>query len=248
FRACDKLSFREPKMEIVVTTLVVPSLKERLKSSLQFILISISIRPSALFGFVKGGFSLWEMFVLMKVGRTKLILLLTLLVCAAVSGKAAVGDTLVVMPFENRSQMGEYNWIRESFAILLGDALDVPGIAIMSADERNMAFDKLRLSPNDLLTRAAMLRVANTSQSNLALIGEFDIGGEKENTTIAITARLIETREGRLVGNKVFNFSGPLSDLQQMQGQLAWNILYERNPTLPYSRDQLIRRAKNAPP
>jgi tetratricopeptide (TPR) repeat protein len=152
------------------------------------------------------------------------------------------------MPFENRSQMGQYNWVRESFAILLGEVLDVPGMSVLGADERNLAFGKLRLSPNDLLTRAAMIRVADASQANLALIGEFDIGGEKENATIAITARLIETREGRLVGNKVFNFSGPMADLQQMQGQLAWNILYERNSSLTYSKDQLVRKAATAPP
>ncbi|MGH9769721.1 MAG: tetratricopeptide repeat protein, partial [Blastocatellia bacterium] len=156
-------------------------------------------------------------------------------------------DTVVVMPFENRSQMAKYNWVRESFAILLGDVLDVPGINVVGVDERNLAFERMNLSPNDLLTRAAMIRVAGTAQANLALVGEFDIGEDKESATIAITARLIETREGRLVGNKTFNYSGPLSDLQHWQGQLAWNIVYERNPTLPYSKEQMIRRAKKAP-
>ncbi len=164
------------------------------------------------------------------------------------SGQATVRDSVVVMPFENRSQIGKYNWVRESFALLLDDVLDVPGVSVVSIDERNLAFEKLKLSPNDLLTRAAMIRVAEASQANLALIGEFDIGENKESASIAITARLIETREGRLVGNKVFNYSGPLSDLQQWQGQLAWNILYERNPSLPYSKDQMIRRARRAPP
>ncbi len=163
-------------------------------------------------------------------------------------GQAISPDTVVVMPFENRSQMAKYNWIRDSFAILLGDALDVPGIVLVGVDERNLAFEKLNLSPSDLLTRAAMIRVAGAAQANLALIGEFDIGEDKEGATIAITARLIETREGRLVGNKAFNYSGPLSNLQQWQGLLAWNIVYERNPTLPYSKEQLIRRAKQAPP
>ncbi len=162
--------------------------------------------------------------------------------------RAMAADTIIVMPFENRSQMGEYNWIRESFAILIADVLDVPGITVISPDERNLAFEKLRLSPNDILTRAAMIRVADNAQANLALIGEFDIGTDKENTTIAINARLIETREGRLVGNRVFNFSGPLADLQQMQGQLAWNILYLRNPSLPYSKDQMVRKATTVPP
>ncbi len=156
-------------------------------------------------------------------------------------------DMVVIMPFENRSQLSKYNWIRESFAILLGDVLDVPGINVLNIDERNLAFERMNLSPSDLLTRAAMIRVAGAAQANLALVGEFDIGEAKEGATVAISARLIETREGRLIGNKVFNYSGLLGDLQQWQGQLAWSIVYERNPTLPLSKDQILRRAKKFP-
>jgi tetratricopeptide (TPR) repeat protein len=104
------------------------------------------------------------------------------------------------------------------------------------------------LSRSDLLTRAAMIRVAEAAKANLAVIGEYDIGGEKDNLTIAISARLIETQAGRLIGNKVFNFSGPLADLQQMQGQLAYHVLYERNPSLSYTKDQMVRRATLVPP
>jgi hypothetical protein len=44
--------------------------------------------------------------------------------------------------------------------------------------ERDLAYERIRLNPQDLLTRASMLRVAETAQANLALIGEFDISGE----------------------------------------------------------------------
>lgn len=169
-----------------------------------------------------------------------------LLTTATINALAA--DVIIVMPFENRSQRAEYNWIRESFALSLASVLDVPGMTVIGADDRNAAFEKLRLTANDVLTRAAMIRVTEAAQANLAVIGEFDIGGEKEGATVAITARLIETQSGRLVGNKVFNFSGPLADLQRMQGQLAWHVLYERNPALPYTRDQLIGRATSIPP
>jgi Flp pilus assembly protein TadD len=152
------------------------------------------------------------------------------------------------MPFENVSGRGEYHWIGESFAVLLSDLLDTPGLIVISPDERNLAYERIGVRATDLLTRAAVIRVADAAQANLALIGTYDIGGEQKAATIAITARLIETREGRLVGNKVFNFSGPLNQLQEMQGQLAWNILYERDPALPYSRDQLIHRATGIPP
>src|SRR5262247_1537566 len=127
----------------------------------------------------------------------RLKVLLCLLICFPASALAA--DSVLVMPFENRSQLGEYNWIRESFVILLADVINMPEMAVIDAAERNIAYDRLRLSPNDLLTRAAMIRIAETAQANLALIGEFDIGRDAQNTTISIAARLIETREGRLV-------------------------------------------------
>lgn len=164
------------------------------------------------------------------------------------SAPARALDAVVVMPFENRSQIAKYNWICDSFAILIGDVLDAHGVSVVDIDRRNLAFEKMNLSPSDLLTRAAMIRVAGAAQANLALVGEFDIGESKEVVTISIVARLIETREGRLVGAKTFNYSGPLSDLQVWQGQLAWNIVYERNPALPYSKEQMIRRAKQIPP
>src|SRR5262245_41138052 len=157
-------------------------------------------------------------------------------------------DSVVVMPFENRSQIAKYNWICDSFAILIGDVLDAHGVSVVNIDKRNLAFEKMRLSPSDLMTRAAMIRVAGAAQANLALVGEFDIGEGKESVTMSITARLIETREGRLVGAKTFNYSGSLADLQEWQGQLAWNIVYERNLAPPYSKEQMIRRAKQVPP
>ncbi|MGH9754622.1 MAG: tetratricopeptide repeat protein, partial [Blastocatellia bacterium] len=164
------------------------------------------------------------------------------------SAAARVPDSVVVMPFENRSQIAKYNWICDSFAILIGDVLDAQGIGVVNIDRRNTAFEKMNLSPSDLLTRAAMIHVAGAAQANLALVGEFDIGENKEGVTISIAARLIETSEGRLVGAKTFNYSGPLSNLQEWQGQLAWNIVYERNLAPPYSKEQMISRAKQVPP
>ena len=175
-----------------------------------------------------------------------LVVLASWLAVSAVTARAA--DVLLTMPFENVSGRPEYHWIGESFAVSLSDLLDTPGLVVITPDERNLAYDRLGVRVTDLLTRAAVIRIADAAQANLALIGTYDIGGDQKTATIAITARLIETREGRLVGNKVFNFSGPLTELQAMQGQLAWNILYERDPALPYSRDQLVQRAKSIPP
>ncbi|HZN11495.1 MAG TPA: hypothetical protein VFC61_07450, partial [Blastocatellia bacterium] len=167
--------------------------------------------------------------ILFRSRRLTGALALAVLLLAA-TARARAADVLLTMPFENVSGRAEFNWIGESFSVMFSFLVDTPGLAAISPDERNLAYETVGLRATDLLTRAAVIRVAESAQANLALVGTYDIGGEPKKESIAITARLIETREGRLVGNKVFNFSGPLRDLQKMQGELAWNVLHERDP------------------
>jgi tetratricopeptide (TPR) repeat protein len=180
--------------------------------------------------------------------RRALIALMLGIAFASLSTPAFARDVLVTVPFENVSGRPEYNWIGESFSVMVSYLLDTPGLSVIRSDERNLAYDRVGIRSSDILTRAAVIKIADSAQANLALVGTYDIGGENKKETIAITARLIETREGRLVGNRVFNFSDYLSNLQSMQGQLAWQILYERDPSLPYSKDQLVRTARGVPP
>lgn len=187
---------------------------------------------------------------------------------------AAGSDTIVIMPFENVSGRTEYNWIGESFAASLGDALDKPGLVVIRSDERNVAYKQEGLPPTAILTRATMIKIAERAGANLVVIGTYRIADEREKEaqaeasptkkdgknreakaetvaekkierTISITARVIDIREGRLLGE--FNVGGNLFDLQRFQGQLAYEILYKHNSSLPFSRDEIITQATLAP-
>ncbi|MBI3654320.1 MAG: tetratricopeptide repeat protein [Acidobacteria bacterium] len=202
---------------------------------------------------------------------TALFIILALLPFASF---AAGSDTLVIMPFENVSGHPEYNWIGESFAAALGDALDKPGLVVIRSDERNVAYKQEGLSPSAILTRATMIKIAERAGANLVVIGTYRIADEREKETaaetppvkkdgkakdnksapapekkvertISITARVIDIREGRLLGE--FNIGGNLFDLQRFQGQLAYEILYKHNSALPFSRDDIITQATVAP-
>jgi tetratricopeptide (TPR) repeat protein len=181
---------------------------------------------------------------------------------------AAGSDTIVIMPFENVSGRTEYNWIGESFAAALGDALDKPGLVVIRSDERNVAYKQEGLSPSAILTRATMIKIAERAGANLVVIGTYRITDEREkepsgeqaggrttkseaqaekkiDRTISITTRVIDIREGRLIGE--FNMGGDLFDLQRFQGQLAYEILYKHNSSLPFSRDEIITQSTLAP-
>src|SRR5436190_9649461 len=96
---------------------------------------------------------------------------------------AASSDTLVIMPFENVSGHAEYNWLGESFAAALGDALDKPGLVVIRSDERNVAYKQEGLSPAAILTRATMIKIAERAGANLVVIGTYRITDEREKDT-----------------------------------------------------------------
>lgn len=165
----------------------------------------------------------------------------------SIHSRAAVAtDTIVAMPFENLSGRAEYNWVGESFTAALADLLDKPGLVGIRPDERNVAYKQEGLPPTAILTRATMIKIAERAGANLMIIGTYRIDGQGRDSSITVTARVIDIREGRLVG-KEFNRGGPLIDLQKLQGELAYEILTQRNSSSPYSREKLIADAQLAP-
>src|SRR5438034_1326005 len=97
-----------------------------------------------------------------RAGRWAAAVLCSVVLClwlgAATTARA--GDVLMTMPFENVSGRAEYHWVGESFAVLLSDLLDTPGLVVIRPDERNLAFERVGVRVTDLLTRAAEIRVA----------------------------------------------------------------------------------------
>src|SRR5262245_8487409 len=100
------------------------------------------------------------------------------------------------MPFENLSGRTEYNWVGESFAAALGALLDKPGLVGIRPDERNVAYRQEGLPPTAILTRATMIKIAERAGANLVVIGNYRIAGEGRESTITVSARVIDIREG----------------------------------------------------
>jgi tetratricopeptide (TPR) repeat protein len=176
----------------------------------------------------------------------KVIIALFFSLLVSLAARAATADTIVIMPFENLSGRSEYNWVGESFAASLADLLDKPGLVGIPPDERDVAYKQEGLPPTAILTRATMIKIAERAGANLVVMGTYRVAGEGRESTIAITARVVDIREGRLVG-KELNRGGLLVDLQRLQGELAYEILYQRNPALPFSREQIVADASQAP-
>ena len=196
---------------------------------------------------------------------TSLAVLAVLGTAVTAHAQTATADSVVVLPFENRSDHPEYNWIGESFADSLSSLLNKPGLVVITSDERAVAYQRLHLPLTVLPSRATAIKIAREMKASLIVIGNFNVtvppassdrpNPEKSLATIAGEARVVRINEGRMSGDvfdgawapRVYDFGGTVTDLQKMNGELAYQILSQRDKALSFSRNQLIQEATSVP-
>jgi tetratricopeptide (TPR) repeat protein len=205
----------------------------------------------------------------------RLLLVASALLFFAVPGLIAraqsANDVVMVLPFENTSSRPEYNWVGESFADSIAELLNKPGLLVVSSDERELAYQRLRLPETVIPSRATAIKLAREAKASMIVIGTYSVTPVEAAATtgetkpdkdrapteayVQLTARVIKVNEGRTLGEmfdgnwatRQFDFGGPLTTLQNIQGRLAYQILYQRDKALPFSQNQLVQEATKVP-
>src|SRR5499427_4163025 len=178
-------------------------------------------------------------------------------------------EVVLVLPFENTSDHPEYNWIGESFADSLASLLDKPGLIVVSSDERAVAYQRLRLPLTVIPSRATAIKIARELKASMIVIGTYSVTvppatapvdkskpSEAPVATIMGQAKVIRVNEGRLAGDifdgawapRQYDFGESVKELQKVHGELAYQILYQRDKALSFSRTTLIQEATRVPP
>jgi tetratricopeptide (TPR) repeat protein len=186
--------------------------------------------------------------------------------------QSSSADVVMVLSFENTSNRPEYNWVGESFADSLTELLNKPGLLVVSGDERALAYQRVGLPETMIPSRATSIKLAREARATMIVLGTYTVippqepdpkgkaKADKDKSSaeayVQVTARVIKVNEGRTLGQvldgnwatRQFDFGGALTTLQNIQGRLAYQILYQRDPALPYSQNQLVQEATKIPP
>jgi tetratricopeptide (TPR) repeat protein len=188
---------------------------------------------------------------------------------AVAQTQAPSADVVMVLPFENTSNRAEYNWVGESFADALAELLTKPGLVVVSSDERELAYQRLRLPETVIPSRATAIKLARQAKATMIVVGSYSVtppaataaaqaNGESKQPTdayVQVTSRVIKVNEGRTLGEvmdggwatRQFDYGGALTTLQDIHGRLAYQILYQRDKALPYSQNQIVQEATKIP-
>lgn len=191
----------------------------------------------------------------------KLILTIALIAAAFVAAHSQTApgtDTVMILPFENTSDKAEFNWVGESFADSLASLLKIPSLNVISNNERKIIQQRLRIPLTNLPSLATSLKLARESSATLLISGKYNIIASQGDAaaTLSVTAKIVRVNEGRFLSEELpdgrritrdINLSDALGNLQTMEGQIAYQILYQRDKALPFSQNQLIESANKVP-
>ncbi|HZH34728.1 MAG TPA: tetratricopeptide repeat protein, partial [Pyrinomonadaceae bacterium] len=172
-------------------------------------------------------------------------------------------DTLLVLPFENTSNQSAYNWVGESFAegitdLLSRSELRVTGLRAVSNDERKQVQLKLRLPLTTLPSLATSIKIAQYSRATHLVLGKYSVTPAQGEIAdrIRFTVRLVNVNDGTMVSEvskdgKIFfkeiDLADAMSELQKLQGQAVYQILYQRDQALSLSQNEVVELAKQVP-
>jgi tetratricopeptide (TPR) repeat protein len=197
---------------------------------------------------------------------TALLTVFSALLFASTTPAQSGADVVMVLPFENTSNRPEYNWVGESFADSIADLLNKPGLIVVTSDERELAYQRLRLPETVIPSRATAIKLGREAKATVIILGSYkitpppqDARSDKDKTPdeayVQVEARVIKINEGRELGDvsggswlpRRFDFGGPLTTLQNIHGRLAYQILYQRDKALSYSQNQIVQEATKIP-
>ena len=140
-------------------------------------------------------------------------------------------DNFLVLPFFPDGKSDNLDWVGESISETIREALANEGALTLDREARNEAYRRLSMKPYTRLTKASVIRLAESLDADAVIFGQFDIlAGEnpeppesKSKRTIRITAQAIDIKKARR--GPEYTEIGSLEDLARLQNHLAWQTL-----------------------
>jgi len=150
-------------------------------------------------------------------------LVLALLVCGSLQA-----ETVVVLPFFNHAKSQNLDWIGESIAEAVQDALASKGVLVLDRGDRLEAYRRQSLRPGAEITHASIIKVGESLDASQVVYGFFELlpspdANAQSKGSLRVTARVLDLKHTRQ--STTFSEMGALEDLASIQARVGWQVL-----------------------
>jgi TolA-binding protein len=163
-----------------------------------------------------------------------------------VASLCRAADTIAVLPLFNlnESQSPDLDWIGESVAETIHEALSSVGLLALAREDREEVYHRLSLRTGVVLTRASVVKIGQTLDAGQIVFGEFQVEGAdlpatSPKSSLRLVVRIIDLK--KLRQGPEFLETGPLENLSQMETRLGWMLAHQFAPDGTPTQDEFFR-------
>jgi Flp pilus assembly protein TadD/TolB-like protein len=159
---------------------------------------------------------------------------------------AAQTGTVLVIPFVNQGETRSLDWIGESVSENIRQTLDEYGLLVVDRRDRGEAAERLGISDLPRLSRASVLKIAESLDSTAVITGEYTLipdPAKESKGNLRVTVHILYPRELRAAADR--QEGGPLEQLAALQNRVSWQVLRALEPDAAPALDEF---SKTRPP
>jgi len=168
--------------------------------------------------------------------------MLRIYLLALICASALRADTTLVLPFFNHSKSANLDWIGESIAETVHDALASEGVLVLGRSDRLEAYRRLSMRPGAELTHASILKLGDALDASQVVYGSYELleaSSPNAKSALRIEARIVDLK--RTHQGPVFTETGALDDLAQLESHLGWQALTALRPKNAPSEQEFVK-------
>jgi tetratricopeptide (TPR) repeat protein len=143
---------------------------------------------------------------------------------AQTTDEASNRKLVLVLPFENRSQQPNLEWIAESFPSILNQRFASAGFLPISHDERLYGLDRLGLPQTLHPSRATAYRLAAEMDADYVVLGSYSVS----DGNFSAQAQVLDVRHAHM--SAPMPEQNVLAKLLDVENELAWHAIREMDP------------------
>jgi tetratricopeptide (TPR) repeat protein len=155
----------------------------------------------------------------------------------------AQADTVLVIPFFNLSTTTNLDWIGESIAETIRESLNSHDVLALDREGRQEGFRRLSIRPYALLTRATVVKLAESLDADRVIFGSYSVtpGTAPSKGSLRISSRVLDLK--RIRQGPELTELGALEDLAAIETHLAWQTLKALEPKTAPTEEE-FRKAR----
>ena len=141
---------------------------------------------------------------------------------------------LLILPFDNRSDQPNLDWISQAIPEVLNRRMASAGFMPISRDDRLYALDHLGLPANFQPSRASAIKMAQTLDADYIVVGSFSINGQRFHAS----AEVLTVNALHL--SAPIQEEADMSHLLDVLNSLAWGLARQIDPKFAVARNTFL--------